>query len=1151
MQHHKLKPHSKRHHYHLPGSSLTITLSDYIHAAAAPWLVIAHNSSTAVQAYEQLQYLLKDSDYQVAYLPTYEVLPYDQFSASQEIISQRLAALHALITHPCPVVVTDATNLMNLLPPPLQLKQATFQIQCGQKLDLQQYTQSLVSQHYTHVSQVNARGEYSVRGNIIDIFPMGADDPYRIELFDNEIETIRRFDVSEQISRERVEAVNILPASEISLNHERISHFCANWERFFDTRGRNGQFYRQIVHRQPAAGIEAFMALFYEQRYSLFDYVPDNTLVAHIEDTHSQLQQMWHTIQERYQQLCFNPEHPILAPQEAFIAPEKVALTLKPYPELQLHSDTHEAKAGQAAYQPLPDLHIHYQYDNPYRNLQALLRSHSHYQFIFSADSRGRAQVLREHLHKAGIVPQQCDHFYTARNSHNTGCLIESPLDHGFIADSGYCLITESALFKNYVPRSARARHRHAASSGEQFRDLAELQVGSAVVHMHHGIGLYQGLTTLQVGETANEFLTLCYANNEKLYVPIQSLHLISRYSGADSNRPALHRLSSDKWQKTKEKAARKIKDVAADLLEIYAQRELKSGFGNQIEQKEYLAFCEAFPFEETEDQQKAIEAVETDMCAEKPMDRLICGDVGFGKTEIAMRAAFIALHNNKQVAILVPTTLLAQQHYDNFAERFGNLPVRVEVLSRFKTQKQQTEILQSLKDGSVDIIVGTHKLLSKTIAFNNLGLLIIDEEHRFGVTHKEKIKSLRANIDILTMTATPIPRTLNMALSDMRDLSIIATPPARRLSVKTFVQQYNSRAITDAVNRELFRGGQIFYLHNKVDTIHDCARRIQKEFPHVSLIIAHGQMRERELEQVMHSFQQKQYQILVCTTIVETGIDLPNVNTIIIEHADQLGLAQLHQLRGRVGRSHHQAYAYLLTPPHQSLSKDAQKRLEAIQHADSLGGGFVLANSDLEIRGAGELLGQEQSGHMEGIGFSLYMDLLQKTVQSLKAGKHLSETDIMEQNHAPIEVELRIPAMIPGDYVADVHTRLTFYKRIAEARDYAALNEIKAELVDRFGSMPEALENLFATTELKLKAIPLGINKIDMHAGGGSIHFVDQPPIDPARVIAMVQAQPQSYQLSRDNKLLIREKHQQAGDRLAFTDQTLNELQKCMAGPL
>ena len=763
---------------------------------------------------------------------------------------------------------------------------------------------------------------------------------------------------------------------------------------------------------------------------------------------------------------------------------------------------------------------------------------------IFSADSMGRRALLLEHLIKLKIQPKICDDWQSALKDKSLITLISSPLIGGFRWEDKCLLITEGDLFKNHTASISRKKQQTAAQdfSTSIFQDLSELKVGTAVVHIEHGVGRYQGLTTLDMSGQTNEYLTLTYGNDEKLYVPIHDLHLVSRYSGTDLENAPLNRLGSDKWDKIKERAAKKIQDVAAELLEIYAQRVIKSGFSNAFDKNEYLGFCQSFPFEETEDQQTAIRDVLDDMISSKPMDRLVCGDVGFGKTEVAMRATYLAAHNNKQVAILVPTTLLAQQHYENFRDRFADLPVNVEVLSRFKTGKQQKEAIESLSNGKIDIVIGTHKLLSKDIKFHNLGLLVIDEEHRFGVKHKEQMKAFRADIDILTMTATPIPRTLNMALSEIRDLSIIATPPAKRLAVKTFVKEIKNDVIKEAILRETMRGGQVYFLHNKVETIFAKQESLQSLFPDLKIAIAHGQMREKELERIMFDFQKNKYHVLICTTIIETGIDIPNANTIIMERADNFGLAQLHQLRGRVGRSHHQAYAYLLTPPFDSLSKNAMKRLDALKETDSLGAGFMLANHDLEIRGAGELLGKEQSGNIEGIGFSLYMELLQKTVSALQSGKDISKISFNDVINST-EVELRIPALIPETYLFDVHTRLTFYKRISNVENHQALDEIKIELVDRFGLLPIQVENLFDTAHLRIDAKGLDIKKVEMHSGGGSIQFIETPNIDPITIIKMVQLQPDCYQLSKSERILIKKGFLKAEERIEFMKETFKKL--------
>ncbi|MFT6836380.1 MAG: transcription-repair coupling factor (superfamily II helicase), partial [Francisellaceae bacterium] len=750
------KPNTKKHYSNFIGSSLSIEIAEYLKQQSSTTIILANDSAAAIKFYLEMKYLLSRTSIPITYLPTYEILPYDHFSASGEILSQRLSAFYKLLNSDNTVIVMDIAALSNALPSPANLTKQAFQIKLGQVVNITHYVKTLDQQKYINVNQVNARGEYSIRGNIIDIFPMGSNTPYRIELFDDVIETIRSFDVTEQISAQKVEYVDILPAHEINLDHESLNLFCSNWQQYLGSNAKKSVFYKSILDGNITQGIESYTRLFYENKFSLFDYINSNSSIIHIDNTHEQLENVWSNIKERYNQLRYDLNNPILSPDESFLSPEEISTKLKTYGQIHLHSTSGKLKSIASKSHKLPDLHIHYQYNNPYQNLQNFHDENKNLKFIFSAESKGRIEVLLEHLKKININPVRINSIAEAIESKHQNIIIHSALNDGFIQDKHYCLITEISLFKNHVPSSQGTKKHRSFDAGNEFRDLAELAIGDAVVHINHGVGRYEGLTLLQLGENKTEFLTIIYANEEKLYVPINSLHFVSRYSGANVDHAPINRLGSDKWDKIKEKTAKKIQDVAADLLEIYAHRATKVGFSNSIKKQDYLAFCDTFPFEETEDQVKAINDVITDMLSNKPMDRLICGDVGFGKTEIAMRATFISTHNNKQVAILVPTTLLAQQHYENFQERFSDTGAQVEVLSRFKTAKQQQATIANLKSGKVDIIIGTHKLLSKDIGFLDLGLLIIDEEHRFGVTHKEKIKSLRANIDILTMTATP-----------------------------------------------------------------------------------------------------------------------------------------------------------------------------------------------------------------------------------------------------------------------------------------------------------------------------------------------------------------------------------------------------------
>jgi transcription-repair coupling factor (superfamily II helicase) len=736
---------------------------------------------------------------------------------------------------------------------------------------------------------------------------------------------------------------------------------------------------------------------------------------------------------------------------------------------------------------------------------------------LFAAESAGRREALRETLRSYGLEPKVCEGWseFLTREDLPLALTI-APLEQGLLlTEPPLAIIAESQL---YGERVRQQRRRGPSRDPDTIiRNLTDLNLGAPIVHEEHGIGRYAGLERLSIADVDGEFVVVEYAEGGRLYVPVASLHLLSRYTGAAPDSAPLHKLGSGQWEKVRRKAAEKVNDAAAELLDLYARREARPGHAFKLSDADYAAFAAAFPFEETPDQQTAIEAVIADMCSGRPMDRVVCGDVGFGKTEVAMRAAFVAVQDGRQVAVLTPTTLLAQQHYQNFQDRFADWPVRTELLSRFRSAKQQAETIKALVEGTVDILIGTHKLLQDSVTFKRLGLVIIDEEHRFGVRQKERLKALRAEVDVLTLTATPIPRTLNMAMAGMRELSIIATPPAGRLAVKTFIGQWNKVLIQEACQRELKRGGQIYFLHNEVETIQRMAAQITELVPGARIAVAHGQMRERELEQVMLDFYHRRCNLLICTTIIESGIDVPSANTIIINRADKLGLAQLHQLRGRVGRSHHRAYAYLIVPPRPVMTADAIKRIEAIESLEDLGAGFLLASHDLEIRGAGELLGEDQSGQIQEVGFTLYMDLLERAVQALKAGR-APELD-RPLDHGP-EVDLQSPALIPDDYLPDVHSRLILYKRIASARDNGELRELQVEMIDRFGLLPTPVKTLFRVTELKLWAMPIGVRKIEAGPKGGRIVFGLEPKIDTIKLIKLIQQKPKVYKLDGKDKL-------------------------------
>ncbi len=1107
-------------------------------------LVISRNSDTASLLENEIHFYSAAHNLQILPFPDWETLPYDTFSPHQDITSTRVSTLKQLsqLTHG--VVIVPISTLMHRIAPSSFLQAHSLILQTGQKLNIDKLRQQLSDAGYRAVDTVNEHGEYTVRGSIIDLYPMGSETPFRIDLFDDEIDSLRTFDPESQRSIDKIEQIRLLPAREVPLTAEAITKFKHNWRNTFETDPRRCPTYQDVSNGFAPPGIEYYLPFFFDETATLFDYLPKDTLIITDGSLEHPCQQFWNDVNNRYEDRRHDIERPILPPRAIFTPKEEFLGALKSFRRLQFSSDAaQESSAGRANLpcEETSELTVNAQSASPLALLTAFIDAHPNERILFCAESAGRRVALQELLTKANIKPASVDNWQDFLDSKHGCALTVYPIDRGLSISGLMHVISESQLFGRQVfQRRRRARDKD--QTDLIVRNLAELAPNAPVVHLDHGIGRYLGLETIELDGQTNEFVALSYANDAKLYVPVSSLHLISRYSGSSDELAPLHRLGTEQWSKARQKAAEKVRDTAAELLDIYARRAARKGFAFNDPAAEYQQFVSGFPFEETPDQELAIASVMRDMISPQPMDRLVCGDVGFGKTEVAMRAAFIAVHSGKQVAILVPTTLLAQQHFDNFRDRFADWPVMVELISRFRSSKQQTDAIEKLNSGQIDIIIGTHKLLQGDIVFKNLGLVIIDEEHRFGVQQKERLKSLRSEVDILTMTATPIPRTLNMAMSGMRDLSIIATPPARRLAVKTFVRESNSPLIKEAILRELLRGGQVYYLHNEVKTIEKTAEELAALVPEARIGIGHGQMRERELEQVMADFYHKRHNLLLCTTIIETGIDIPNANTIIIDRADKFGLAQLHQLRGRVGRSHHQAYAYMLTPPVKSISKDANKRLEAIAQAEDLGAGFTLATHDLEIRGAGELLGDDQSGQIQGVGFTLYMEMLEEAIQSIKEGK----TPNMDRPlHHGAEINLHIPALIKDDYLPDVHSRLIMYKRISSAKNETELTELQIEMIDRFGLLPETTKNLFRVTSLKLLAEQLGIVKLDAGNQNGRIEFEQSPKIDPFTIVMMIQKQPQKYKLEGASHLRFSLEMNDTEQRFNAVENLLKELGK------
>ncbi|HEU4663890.1 MAG TPA: transcription-repair coupling factor, partial [Dokdonella sp.] len=1108
------------------GSAFALALAETARTHAGLVVAVARDTHAA-HALEAELAVFAGSDVEVLQFPDWETLPYDLFSPHPDIVSQRVATLYRLPTLARGVLVVPVATLMQRLPPRGYVGGSSLVLELAQKLDIVHEQRRLEAAGYRNVPQVQEPGDFAVRGALLDIYPMGSPAPYRIELFDDEIESIRTFDPETQRSDHKVDAVRLLPAREFPLTEESAKAFRNTLRERFPIDPRRCPLYQDIKEGATPAGIEYYLPLFFARTETLFDYLDDGSLFVLGEGALDAAESFWTHTGERYAQRAHDVERPVLPPVELYLTTQQlrerlnVALRIdivsttaalppaaeRPLPhaaggevEPPAAADRSIAHAIDLGTQPAPMLPLARKGDEPGEALRRFVAAYPG-RVLIAADSAGRREALLEQLAAARLRPQTYAGWRDFIEDGNRFGITAAPLEQGFaLTDPALTVLTERELHGERV-QQVRRRRRAARDPEQVLRDLSELVPGAPIVHIDHGVGRYQGLIKLDVGgraqfgEEPSEFLAIEYAKGDKLYVPVAQLHLVSRYSGTAPELAPLHALGGDAWERAKKKAAQKVRDVAAELLAIYAQREARQGTALAIDRELNDQFAAAFPFEETPDQATAIEAVLADLASAKPMDRVVCGDVGFGKTEVALRAAFAAATAGKQVAVLAPTTLLAQQHYQNFRDRFADWPVRVEVLSRFKSKKEIDAALEKLADGRIDVMIGTHKLVQPDVRFKDLGLVIIDEEQRFGVRQKEALKKLRAEVDLLTLTATPIPRTLNMAMAGLRDLSIIATPPAHRLAVQTFISPYDPALIREAMQREHARGGQVYFLHNDVETIEKTARELAELMPDARIRYAHGQMPDRELELIMLDFYRQRFNVLVATTIIESGIDVPSANTIIINRADRFGLAQLHQLRGRVGRSHHRAYAYLMVPEGRSITADAEKRLEALASLDELGAGFTLATHDLEIRGAGELLGEEQSGQIEEVGFSLYTEMLDRAVRALRQGK-VPDFDLTSEHET--EVELHLPALIPDDYLPDVNTRLTLYKRIASARNEDELRELQVEMIDRFGMLPEPTKHLFALATLKLMATPLGIRKLDFGPNGGRILFREKPEVDP-----------------------------------------------------
>jgi transcription-repair coupling factor (superfamily II helicase) len=1145
----------------LAGAATALYVARAAAQAPGPLLLVTRDAATAARLEEELGFFA-GGDLPILAFPGYETLPYDQFSPHPDIISQRLRTMARLPSLERGIVIVDLPTALQRLPPRSFVDGHALTLAAGERLDLERFRLRLTSAGYASVPQVAEPGDFAIRGSLFDVFPMGSDAPLRIDLFDEVIDSIRSFDAETQRSLEKLPRLDLLPAREFSLSPESIKDFRRRFRTRFQGDLTRMPLYRDVGEGLAPAGIEYFLPLFFESTATLLDYLPPRTTVLLPADHDSGLKDAWRTLVERHEERRFDIEHPVLDPAEICVpadawlvdatarphvllgeapvepvttsaASVPEALTLQPPPPVPVHDFGAE---------PAPSVRLDQRKEETLRGFAGRVRS-SEGRVLLAAESAGRRELLLELLRPYDVTAKVVATWTEFLASDAALVVTVAPLASGVVLrEPAVTIYAEEQLFGERA-RQERRRRRSDRDPAKIIQQLADLRPGAPVVHEDYGVGRYTGLTTMDAGGMTAEFLVLEYAGGDRLYVPVQALERISRYTGAPAESAPLHKLGGDQWSRARARAAEKIRDAAAELLDVYARRAAREGHAFGVDEQQLRAFEAGFPFEETVDQMNAIQAVVDDLRSGKPMDRVVCGDVGFGKTEVALRAAFVAVQGGKQVAVLVPTTLLAQQHYETFVDRFADWPVKVELLSRFRAGAQSKAALDGLASGKVDIVVGTHRLLQPGIKFKDLGLVIIDEEHRFGVRDKERLKALRAEVDVLTLTATPIPRTLNMALGGLRDLSLITTPPAARLSIKTFVSEWNDPTIREACLRELRRGGQVYFVHNSVETIENKAQQLAELVPEARIAIGHGQMRERDLEQVMLDFYHKRANLLLCTTIIESGIDVPTANTIVIDRADRFGLAQLHQLRGRVGRSHHQAYAYLITPPKNAMTADAARRLEAIESLEDLGAGFVLATHDLEIRGAGELLGEDQSGQIQEVGFALYMELLERAVKAMQAGKDLALDKPL--HHGP-EIDLHVPALLPESYLPDVHARLVLYKRISSVQSVTELDDLQAETVDRFGPLPDPAKNLFRIARLRVVAAPLVVERMDFATASGSVTFGDDTPLDPGALILLLQKSARAMRFDGPKKLRFTGKWEEPEARFTAAQKLLDDLGRC-----
>ncbi len=1122
-----------------PGSAdalLLARVADREKSAGRRTAIVTSGAADAQRLMDEIAFFAPDL--RCTLFPDWETLPYDTFSPHQDLISERLATLWRISQGEADVVIVPATTALYRLAPPGFLAGYTFHFAVKQKLQESKLKAQLTLAGYNHVTQVVSPGEYAVRGGLIDLFPMGSLVPYRVDLFDDEIDSIRTFDPDSQRSLYPVPEVRLLPGREFPMDDDARAKFRSRWRELLEGDPTKSRIYKDMGNGVATAGIEYYLPLFFDETATVFDYLgPQSTVVLH-GDLEPAFQRFWQDTRDRHRLLQGDPERPILPPEALFLTTEQFYAQANEHPQLAIRPGTQDV-ADSALFQKLPEMAVLRGAEDPLSRFKQHVERGTH-RVLVLAESAGRRESLLDFLRASQLSPPAFDSLAEFQASDEKLGIATGALTEGFSwPQEALDFVTETELFAAGPTTRRRKKQEQVSDVEALIKDLSELNVGDPVVHAQHGIGRYQGLVNMDINGGPSEFLHLAYADKAVLYVPVSQLHQISRYTGVSADEAPLHKLGSGQWEKAKRRAAEQVRDTAAELLNIYARRAAREGHAFRYSAQDYEVFANDFGFQETADQNAAIHAVIQDMISPQPMDRLVCGDVGFGKTEVALRAAFIAITGGKQVAFLAPTTLLAEQHYQTLVDRFSKWPVKVAEVSRFRSGKEVTATIKGLADGSVDIVVGTHKLLSESTKFKNLGLLIIDEEHRFGVRHKEAMKAMRAEVDVLTLTATPIPRTLGMALEGLRDLSVIATAPQRRLAIKTFVRSEGNGVIREAVLRELKRGGQVYFLHNEVETIENRRQRLEELLPEARIAVAHGQMPERELERVMRDFVAQRFNVLLCSTIIETGIDVPTANTIVISRADKFGLAQLHQLRGRVGRSHHQAYAYLMVPDTESLTKQAAQRLDAIQQMEELGSGFYLAMHDLEIRGAGEVLGENQSGNMLEVGFQLYNEMLSEAVRSLKAGQ---EPDLLSPLSVTTDINLHAPALLPDDYCGDVHLRLSFYKKLATAKTTDQIDGLLEEIVDRFGKLPPQAQTLIDVHRLRVLARPYGVVKVDAAPGVIHITFKPNPPIDPMRIIELVQKN-RHIKLAGNEKLRIERELKEPKDRAQLVRDVLRSL--------